>query len=346
MKPHFPILDGLRGTAATLVVIYHLLGISFPVPSLNPMHHGYMAVDFFFLLSGFVVGYAYDDRWDKMSIWSFFKVRLIRLHPLVILGTILGALAFWFDPFLHFPEKSSLLKLLIVMFIGFTLFPGPRGWENTHPLDPPSWSLLQEYIANILYAVFVRHFNKIGLAALVLISGIVLTWVSVTHGDISGGWDYKTIGFAFIRIFYPFFGGLLLFRLGKLIHIPNAYLICSLGLILLFFMPRFSFNGIFDAACIIFVFPLIVAMGAGGELNQNWNKVCRFMGDISYPIYMIHYPCIFMYTNWIATCKPSQSLIIGVGIALFIFIMTFGYAVLKLYDEPVRSWLKGKFLKS
>ena len=87
MKPHYPILDGLRGTAAILVVIFHLFEAYFPVMANHPMHHGYLAVDFFYLLSGFVVGYAYDDRWGKMSIKEFIKIRLIRLHPLVILGS-------------------------------------------------------------------------------------------------------------------------------------------------------------------------------------------------------------------------------------------------------------------
>ena len=80
-KPHFQILDGLRGVAALLVVIFHLFEAVYPVPADNPVHHGYLAVDFFFLLSGFVVGYAYDDRWGRMRIKDFFKIRLVRLHP-------------------------------------------------------------------------------------------------------------------------------------------------------------------------------------------------------------------------------------------------------------------------
>src|SRR4051812_39939869 len=100
MKPHYPILDGLRGTAALLVVIFHLLEAYYPELDKHPMHHGYLAVDFFYMLSGFVVGYAYDDRWAKgMTIKQFLKIRLIRLHPLVILGTLIGAVAFWFDPY-------------------------------------------------------------------------------------------------------------------------------------------------------------------------------------------------------------------------------------------------------
>ena len=93
-KPRFEILDGLRGVAAMIVVIFHLFETYSPGPSEQIINHGYLAVDFFFVLSGFVIGYAYDDRWGAMSTWDFFKRRLIRLQPMVILGTLIGA--FWF----------------------------------------------------------------------------------------------------------------------------------------------------------------------------------------------------------------------------------------------------------
>ena len=74
-KPHYPILDGLRGVAAILLVPFHLLE---PFAGGNHaeqiMNHGYLAVDFFFVLSGFVIGYAYDDRWGSMSLGGFLNV--------------------------------------------------------------------------------------------------------------------------------------------------------------------------------------------------------------------------------------------------------------------------------
>jgi len=95
-KPRYEILDGLRGVAAVLVVAYHLFETYYGGGADQPINHGYLAVDFFFVLSGFVIGYAYDDRWDRMSTWNFFKRRLIRLHPMVIFGTLFGAVMFYF----------------------------------------------------------------------------------------------------------------------------------------------------------------------------------------------------------------------------------------------------------
>jgi peptidoglycan/LPS O-acetylase OafA/YrhL len=347
LKPHYPILDGLRGTAALLVVIFHLLEARFPVFADHPMHHGYLAVDFFFLLSGFVVGYAYDDRWGKMSTWDFFKIRLVRLHPLVVLSIFLGAIAYWIDPFISADHRLSFLKLMVVMFIGFTLLPMPdiRGWDETHSLNGPCWSLLQEYIANIIYAVFGRRMSMIVLWVIVIISGAVLTGVAIWRGDLATGWGYHTFWIGVVRMMFPFFAGLLLFRSGKLLRVPNAYVVCSVMLIVLFFLPTFKYNGVYEAACIIVGFPIIVAAGAGGKIDGRWAKLCNFSGAISYPIYILHYPFIYIYTEWVYIDKPPSRQIAMVATGLFVFFILLAYAILKVYDEPVRNWLKKKFLQ-
>src|SRR3984957_11625577 len=124
-KPRYEILDGLRGVAAMIVVAFHIFEAHATSPVTQKINHGYLAVDFFFLLSGFVVGYAYDDRWGRMTIKDFIKIRLVRLHPLVILGVAIGAIAFWFDPYTNGAQHTSLLKLIGVMLIGFSLLPSP-----------------------------------------------------------------------------------------------------------------------------------------------------------------------------------------------------------------------------
>ncbi|MGE5398787.1 MAG: acyltransferase family protein, partial [Ignavibacteriales bacterium] len=154
-KSHYQILDGLRGVAAVMVVIFHLFEAFSEGNHLKQIiNHGYLAVDFFFVLSGFVIGYAYDDRWGKMTLKDFFKRRLIRLHPMIIVGMVIGAIGFYFSasPIL-FPQISSvpLWKLLLVMLVGFTLLPLPasmdiRGWAEMHPLNGPAWSLFFEYV--------------------------------------------------------------------------------------------------------------------------------------------------------------------------------------------------------
>jgi peptidoglycan/LPS O-acetylase OafA/YrhL len=346
MKPHYPILDGLRGTAAIMVVIYHLFEAYYPVVGNHPTPHGYMAVDFFYLLSGFVVGYAYDDRWGRMTIKEFFKIRLIRLHPLVILGVTIGAVCFWFDPYTHLGRSVGLLRIIGSAIIGFTLLPSPdvRGWGETHSLDGPCWSLLQEYIANLMYALFGRKISKVVLWIIVVISGIALTSVALWHGNVGTGWGYDSFWIAFVRMMYPFFAGLLLYRTGKLIRIPFAYLVCSVLLIILFCIPAHPFYGLYEAACIIIGFPIIVAAGAGGQVSGGWARICRFAGAISYPLYILHYPFIYIYTAWIQIKKPQPAQIVPVAISLFIFFILLAWTALTFYDQPVRAWLKRKFL--
>ena len=96
-KPHYEVLNGLRGVAAIVVVIFHIFE-AFATSHLDQkVNHGYLAVDFFFILSGFVVAYAYDDRWGRMSIKDFLKRRFIRLHPMVVMGALIGAVMFYFQ---------------------------------------------------------------------------------------------------------------------------------------------------------------------------------------------------------------------------------------------------------
>jgi peptidoglycan/LPS O-acetylase OafA/YrhL len=320
-------------------------------------------VDFFFLLSGFVIAYAYDDRWGKMSQWDFYKRRLVRLHPMVIMGSVIGALLYYIPAGNTFPliAVTPILKMLLVMVIGCTLIPIPlsmdiRGWQEMHPLDGPAWSLFFEYIANILYAVLVRRFSKLLLSVFVFLAGFLMVWYLVTgpKGDLIGGWslNQEQLSIGFTRVLYPFFAGVLLCRIGKYIHVKGAFWWCSLLIILVLGAPRFGdehhvwINGLYESVCVILVFPLIVAIGAGGKiLHARSAKICKFLGDISYPLYITHYPLIYIFTAWVADNKiplGGKGLLVGGLVAVVSLVIA--YACLKLYDEPVRKWLQKKVL--
>lgn len=363
-KPHYPILDGLRGVAALTVVAFHICEAhAFGNRFEQIINHGYLAVDFFFLLSGFVIGYAYDDRWGKMTTGDFFKRRLVRLQPMVIMGMIVGAAFFYFqasDTVFPLIGNIPVWKTLLIMLIGCTLLPVPpsldiRGWQEMHPLDGPAWSLFYEYIANILYGLFVRKFSKTALAILVAISGGVLIHYLVTgpNGDVIGGWalDSTQMRVGFTRVMFPFFGGLLLQRIGKMQGVKNGFWWCSIVLIIALALPRFGdkdhlwMNGLYESAVIILLFPLIVNVGAGSEITGKFaTKLCKFFGDISYPIYITHYPIIYTYTAWVIDGKVPLSKAWPLSLLVFFSAIILAYACLKLYDEPVRAWLKKKVL--
>lgn len=285
-KPRYEILDGLRGVAAMLVVCYHLLETYYHRGTDQPINHGYLAVDFFFVLSGFVIGYAYDDRWNQMSMWGFVKRRLIRLHPMVIFGSLFGAALFYFGHCSSFPliGNTPWYKTTLIMLWAFTMIPIPqsmdiRGWSETNPLNGPAWSLQWEYLANFLYAVLFRHFSRKALTACVAAFGI-MTLVLCLNIDVFGflaardyaaytvvgGWsltpDQLQIGLT--RLLYPFFCGLLLSRTGRLIKVKGGFWWCSAMIVVLLGMPWMGMgaeggarwtNGLYEAVCILIFFP-------------------------------------------------------------------------------------------
>ena len=362
-KSHYEILDGLRGVAALMVVVFHTFEAYADDNRFKQIiNHGYLAVDFFFLLSGFVVAYAYDDRWERMTEWEFFKRRLIRLQPMVIMGSFIGAALFYLQKAPVFPlvATTPVWKMLLVMVVGFTLIPllpsmDIRGWDEMHPLDGPAWSLFFEYIANILYGLGVRRFSKKALSALVVLSaGLLVEYLVLgPRGDVIGGWavNQRQLHIGFARLLYPFFAGVLLMRLGWRIHVKNAFLLCSLLLITVFSIPRIGgpehlwTNGVYEAVCILFVFPVIVAMGAADRVD-GWfsTKLCRFFGEISYPLYITHYPLIYIYTAWVTRDKVPAVRGAVWGMMLLVAAVTVAYVCLKVYDEPVRNWLGRRFL--
>ena len=389
-KPRYEILDGLRGVAAMLVVAYHLFETYYHGAPDQPINHGYLAVDFFFVLSGFVIGYAYDDRWErqrvgdgtsgiKMSTWSFFKRRLIRLHPMVIFGTLFGALMFYFGSCTDFPliNQTPWYMVLLVMFWCFTMIPLPntmdiRGWAETNPLNGPAWSLQWEYIANILYALVIRRLSKVALAICVAVFAVMTVilclnidvtgflearnWASYT---VVGGWsttpDQLQVGLT--RLLYPFFCGLLVSRMGKLIKVKAGFWWCSLMIVVLFCMPWMGIgtegearwtNGLYEAICILVCFPLIVAMGAGSSvIGSKSSAINKFLGEISYPIYITHYPLIYMQMSWADSHKDVPlATHIFVGVCIFVLSILVAYGAYRLYDLPVREWLKHKLFRS
>lgn len=361
-KPHYAILDALRGVAALLVVAFHILEAHSTSHLDMMINHSYLAVDFFFLLSGFVIGYAYDDRWQKLTIGVFFKRRLQRLQPMVVLGMVIGAVLFYFGDSTLFPliHTVTVWKLILVMLIGFTLLPIPiamdvRGWEEMHPLNGPAWSLFFEYIANILYAIGLRKLSKPALWVLVIITGAALVHYAVTSktGDVVGGWSLNAehLRIGFTRLLFPFFAGLLLSRIAKPKPVKNAFFWSTLLLIIFLAMPRIGgsadlwLNGLYDSLSIILIFPLIVYLGACGSAHGIWSaRISKFLGDISYPIYITHYPLIYWYTGWVSDHRN-----LGLSGALPYALLTFAAAIwiaylsLKYYDEPVRAWLKRKW---
>jgi len=381
-KTRYEILDGLRGVAALMVVVFHCFETYVPVFKTQIVNHGYLAVDFFFVLSGFVIGYAYDDRWDKMTTWGFFKRRLTRLHPMVIAGTLVGAALFFFAGG-YFPKTLEVEGWKFALCLAMSLVMIPcgnrldiRGWGELNSFNGPQWTLTFEYIGNILYAFVFRHLPKMALAALCVCCAfftldLTLGWdVFGLFPDgpqytVIGGWSLTSqqIYIGFTRLLYPFLCGLLISRIlpahrsesnpsGSPIHLKGGFWWCSLAIVALLSIPCIGGDygvpdGIYQAVCILLLFPLIVLTGAGSvTTDKKSTAVCKWLGDISYPIYITHYPIMYMQMGWVADHPDAplwMHIMVNLGVVFMSIVLAWG--LLKAYDLPVRQWLTEHWLK-
>lgn len=366
-KPHYALLDGLRGVAALLVVWYHIFeGFQFAgnKPVIDFINHGYLAVDFFFILSGFVVGYAYDNRWGKtLTLGGFFRRRLIRLQPMVCMGAVIGAVSFLLSGMERWDGTHATLWLTFLAFVcGCLMLPAlpgmpreVRGNGEMFPLNGPCWSLFFEYVGNIVYALFIRRLSTRLLALLSFALCCALAWFAVTdqsgYGSIGVGWtvDRTNILGGSLRMLCPFTMGLLLSRIFKPIHYARgAFWISAALLLAIFHIPyiysdgALSLNGVFEAACIIAVFPLVVWYAASGKTTDIAStRICRFLGNISYPLYIVHYPLMYAFYMWlIKTRQYTLHETWPAALAAVTASIILAWLCLKLYDMPVRKWLR------
>ena len=367
-KPHYELLDGLRGVAALLVICYHIFEGFATSPLDQHFNHGYMAVDFFFILSGFVIGYAYDDRWKTtLTLKGFFKRRLIRLHPMVIMGALLGAVSYCIQGSVKWdgtqvPFTMVLIALLLNLFL-LPVVPGTgadvRGNNEMYPLNGPSWSLFFEYIGNILYALFIRKFSTRALTVLVIAAAAGLASFGISnlsgYGHLGVGWsmiDYNLLG-GFLRLMFSFSVGLLMSRIFKPAKVKGAFWICSAVLAVLFTVPhlggtdRLWINGLYESVCAIVIFPALVWLGASGKTTYKvTSTVCKFLGDISYPLYVVHYPLMYLFYWWLWSGeeKIPFSQAWPVAVVVIIASVILAYLCLRFYDIPLRKWLASRFI--
>lgn len=368
IKPRYELLDGLRGVAAVLVIWYHFFE-GFATSAVDQMmNHGYLAVDFFFVLSGFVLGYAYDGRWSRgMTARRFMARRVIRLQPMVVLSVVLGAVAYIIQGGVRWDGTSVPVSMLLLsLLLGLFLIPVIPGWGadvrgngEMFPLNGPSWSLFFEYIGSVLYAVVLHRLSNRALAGVVVMSAVGLA--ACAFCDMSGachlgvGWTAGDWGWAggFMRLSFSFSAGLLLSRTFRPRRVRGAFWICACVIAMIMATPYVSpdgtpsrWNALFDVACTLFVFPLLVYAGACGVVSDRFSiRVCSMLGKISYPLYIIHYPVMYLFYAWVWGHGYVLGAVWPVCVGLFVLILVMAWGAMRFYDTPVRQLLTKKMFK-
>ncbi|MBC7450130.1 MAG: acyltransferase [Cytophagales bacterium] len=344
-KHHFEILDGLRGIAAIAIVVFHFMEMVYTDYSNNFIGHGFLAVDFFFCLSGFVIGYAYDDRIAKMGVWEFFKSRLIRLHPMIIAGSVVGICVFIAFSVIHHEDWFGSGRIILAFLGSCFLIPLPimpeRGFA-LFGLNALAWSLFLEYIANIVYAFILYKIGKRFLLVLAILAAAVLCFVGHHSGTLMGGWDAITFPDGFARVSYSFLAGLLVYRFNWIVKTKLGFISLSALLLAALLMPYVSWSWLAEPIVVIMYFPFLIALGAGATLTKRFKKWCTFLGNLSYPLYMTHMPFLWFFGYYYNQNKPDATelfWVISIGTLLLI---GFAYVVMKVYDIPLRKYLTEK----
>lgn len=342
---YFDVLDGLRGTAAIVILVFHYLEMIHLDYSENFLGHGFLAVDFFFCLSGFIIGFAYDNRLPQIGIKGFFINRLIRLHPLVILGTIIGAIGYIFDPFSGQIPSSEWIFIALAFVGSLCILPTPfldgRGGA-LFPYNSPSWSLFFEYLINIVYAFVLIRLKRKWLLAVGIASAIWLAYTSYSSGWLINGWDGKTIMDGFPRVTFSFIAGLLVYRFDAVWRNKLGFMLPLILLMGVFLYPHSDNDWISEALLVIVVFPLTICIGAGATVKGTMQQFCKFIGRLSYPLYMTHITTVWIFGNYYNQYKPEGTKLITIVTILIIFNLIFAYITMRIYDEPIRKWLTDK----
>lgn len=366
-KVRYDILDGLRGVAALMILLYHVFNDAksfyvWPTP-VNEFYHSFLGVDFFFILSGFVMGYAYDRQWGKdMNLGGFIKRRLIRLHPMVVMGVLIGAAAFAIQGFTKWDgTEVTMQAFMLSVLLGLFLIPSPtnievRGNTEIFPLNGPHWSLFFEYIGSLLYGLLLHRLSTKWLRVWVACSIISIAGFALLteDGGIAYGWSSEPVNLwgGALRMLYAYPMGLLMARVfrerqPKPLHAP-MFLLCSLGLILLLGLPFLGnkdVETIYQLVCIFSFFPTIIWYGARGIVSGWQQQAVSFLGRLSYPLYAIHFPLIYLYITWVGRdghpyegySQPWLPALLTITASLLIATLC-----LLFYDEPLRNRLNKK----
>lgn len=336
-------LDAMRGVAALLVILRHTSafwgGVAF--------QHSYLAVDFFFLLSGFVVCHAYEPKLQAdLGPWQFMKIRLIRLYPMYAIGFAVSVLCLALN-FYDLPSHGW--KLAAIVALAGLLLPVPSN-DQIFPLNGPAWSLWCELVGNLAYAATLRFLTVRRLAIVVAVCGaLVAVAACFSHrGGIDGGFTLKTLPVAFLRFGFSFGLGVLLCRLRSsgTERRQTRLLLALLPLAVLFGVLAFPdlsrlWASVYAVACIGFIFPALLWFAADYEPHAWLLPVFRGLGVCSYPIYILQVPVSVLIAGLMRDAGlPPEHFAPYAGIALLVFLTILSLLLVRFVEQPVRQRLR------
>lgn len=325
----FATMNGLRGIAAMVVIAYHWF---------HGLPNGYLAVDFFYVLSGFVIAHAYENRLQNgLSLGGFLAVRLIRLYPLYFIGMAASI----FVVAASFAAKGVIISAESTAFqsipFAILMLPAP-GTAELYPLNYPAWSLFYELIANIVYAASFRIWTTARIITLVIVCGVGMIVHQIIVGNLygDGGFDWPSFWFGFMRVFFSFPAGILIYRL----HVTNSYTaprVPSFAIAVLLLAALVTSRPEIGPIDVFLVFPLLVFLSAESEPSARLLPLFATLGSASYAIYILHEP-IHRIVSAVLT-KLGMTVGASADMAIFALVIPICLWLDQSYDSPLRRWL-------
>lgn len=334
----FHILDVLRGIAAIMVVTLH-----------NPylwwwlnIPESFLAVDLFFVMSGFVIANSYEDRLIRgASPMRFMAVRTIRLYPLYLLSLVLGIAATALngidDGWTRLPPTVAWLDGIVSALFMLPAIAVPQ-------MINVRWSLTFEMAVNAAYGFLIRRLTTPVLFGIVAIAGAGLVRCSINHDTLSLGWRLGTLWVGSARVCYSFFVGVLIFRLSKK-HARSSMitvilLLCVTAVVLGFSTSNRILRDVWELTAILVVFPVIVWLAIGLEVGPTWRRIFAFFGLTSYGVYIIHQPLSVLFAKLMTMLGAPAHHPSPVFSLIYLALVICGVWFLdRFYDFPVRRWL-------
>jgi len=287
-KQRFVALDALRGIAALCVMLHHAEQF-YGHPGV--FAHAYLAVDFFFMLSGFVISDVYAPRFAAdLKLTRFMVARIKRLWPTLAIGVTLGAL-------LALAHGHQPIIILIDLVAGLSFMPILRGGAGLFILDGVEWSLFFELVANLVHRLGLWRFSNRLLLFLSVASLCGLFTISAYNFGIGVGDRGVSFIAGFIRVAFPYLIGMLLQRMWQrgsrrlvvpvfipIVALPASFVLASI------IGPSFAWIG--EPMIVALLFPVIIWLGACAKMPPRYTQLSLLGGALSYPIYTIHLPLI------------------------------------------------------
>ena len=343
----YAFLDGIRGLAALFVVTRHTHLFWGDIQ----FFRSYLAVDIFFILSGFVIIHAYEKKLTQQNISNkqFVKLRLIRLYPIFLFSLLVSLAAFLMESLSnHSLATLSWLDVFITFVpVLFFLPSNYSGQGYLFSVNVPYWSLLDELIVNFIYVLMRPKLSNLVLAIIIFSSALVIGAISILNESINVGFVATVPNMlgGLVRALFGFFVGVALYR-NQLFFarwIPQvspwwAFLVVAL---ILGSPSLGAADKFLDVFLITIAFPLIIFIAAQGQASRH-EKILLPLGAISYPLYVLHEPVGKMFTS-IASYSVKQYAPLS-GFILVAMLVVMCLLLDKYYDIPVRRYLSTRFI--